>query len=65
MDPQTEADVLRSLGALHAKVDILLAANAGHDARITTVERRQWFISGGMSLCAALLTTKLKALFGL
>ena len=64
MDPMTEASVLRSLGELHAKVDILLSEKTKVHDRITFVEKWMWSITGGMGLCMMFFVPKLKALIG-
>lgn len=65
MQPHVEAQVLRDLGNANAKLDILLEAKKDHDKRISVVEKRQYYVSGGMSLIAVFFIPKIKALLGL
>jgi hypothetical protein len=48
-----------------AKVDILLECSGRHDASIRAPERRQWFQSGAIAACVAVVAPKLKMLLGL
>lgn len=64
MHPQTEADVLRSLGHLHGKVDLLLEERAANSARIAMLEKWMWSMTGGFGLCMTFLLPKIKTLIG-
>ena len=64
MDPITEASVMRSLGELHAKVDMLLAEKYNDHQRIATLEKWMWGLGGGLALCMTVFFSKLKALMG-
>ena len=53
------------LGRIDAKVDILLERTAGHDRSIKALERRQWFQTGAIAACVALIAPKLKMMLGI
>jgi hypothetical protein len=53
------------LGRIEAKVDILVERSAKHDIAIRGLERKQWFQSGVIAACVAVVVPKLKVLFGL
>ena len=42
------------LGRLESKVDMLLQASASYDKRITTVERKQYWMSGAGAVLGAI-----------
>lgn len=65
MDSLTEADVLRSLGALHAKVDILLEERHTNASRIAYIEKWLWTVTGAFVLVSTFFLPNLKALVGL
>jgi hypothetical protein len=55
---------MRSLGELHAKVDMLLAEKYNDHQRIATLEKWMWGLGGGLALCMTVFFSKLKALMG-
>lgn len=52
------------IGRIDANVQALVRNSAAHDARITTVERRQWVTSGGIAVAVAILMPKVRAFLG-
>lgn len=65
MDPYTEGTVLRSLGELHGKVDLLLTEREANSNRIAMLEKWMWTITGGCGLCVTFLLPKFKLLLGI
>ena len=53
------------LGRIDANVAILLERSGSHDKSIKALERRQWFQSGVIAACVALVVPHLKSLIGL
>lgn len=57
--------VREALGRIETKVDTVISRLDGHDTRLASVEKRQWFTAGGVSLAVAMLVPKLKTILGL
>jgi hypothetical protein len=53
------------LARIETKVDALLARGLLLDERITTVERKQWWLTGAGAFAAAFVLPKFKTVFGL
>lgn len=51
-------DIRQSLGNLHAKVDMLLAADKDKESRVRTVEKKMWWATGA-SACVAFAASRL------
>lgn len=63
MDPNNELHLM--VGEIRSDVKTLLAHAKAHDTRITAVEHKQWYISGGMAALAVFIVPKLKMVLGL
>jgi hypothetical protein len=60
-----DADVMRSLGRMEGKVDMLIERFDKLDDRAMHIERKQWYHTGGLAVAGAILLPKLKTLVGL
>lgn len=48
-------DLQRAIGSVEAKVDILLERTRGFDTRLSAVEKKVWWASGGAAMLAFFL----------
>lgn len=57
-------EIISAVSRVETKVDLLLERSNADSARITAVEKAQWYHSGAVAFAAAFLLPKARALFG-
>lgn len=53
----TPVEIYSKIGAVEAKVDILLERTTGFDTRLSVVERKVWWMTGVSAVLAFIATT--------
>jgi hypothetical protein len=60
-----ESDIIRSIGRVEAKVDMMIDRFDKLDDRAHSIEKKQWYHTGALAVAAAFLLPKIRAFAGI
>lgn len=60
-----ENEVVRSLGRLEGKVDMLIDMHKADALRLTSAEKKIWYHTGALGLAVLFIVPKMRAVMGL